>query len=222
MARYQVVLIDRPLDWQPESPDDAPLAAGPLGEVIAEAELVFDAVRLAINFNTSGQAGNRWAVVVDPESAGRRWSAARLCTPISYKVTAIWWPEGWEPNSPRDVPNCVWKSRSGPAEPAESFRQAEGTVLALNTQCMEQQGTNWYVMVAVENEPVSQAVSFDSTGTETTTEIRRLHVIRPEKGGHGSCEHCPAHSFSCAQADWSSQVQTVTTTQSRILRSTGR
>ena len=52
----------------------------------------------------------RWAVVVEPGSTGRVWPAARLCTPLTYKVTAIWWPDGWEPDSPLDVPNCVWQA----------------------------------------------------------------------------------------------------------------
>ena len=24
-----------------------------------------------------------------------------------YLVTAIWWPDGWEPNTPLDVPKCL-------------------------------------------------------------------------------------------------------------------
>jgi hypothetical protein len=222
MARYQVALIRRPADWQPETPDDVPPGPGALGDVIAESDAVFDAVRQAIAYNEAQRSDGTWAVVIDPETAGCIWPATRLCTPLAYKITSIWWPEGWEPTSAHDVPNCVWKARSGPAEPADNFRQAESSVVALNTQCMNQPGTTWYVVVAVENEPISRTIAFDSTGAETTTEVRRLHVIRPEKGGHGNCDHCPAHSFSCAQADWSTQVQNVTATQSRTLRSSGR
>jgi hypothetical protein len=218
MARYQVAVVPRPDDWTPAAPDDVPPRPGPLGQAIAEAATVFDAVRRAIEHNQAASGQGGWAVVVDPDCVGRTWPAARLVTPIAYKVAAIWWPEGWEPNSVRDVPNCVWKARGGAAEPAAGFRQAEGTVLSLNHQCMDQQGTTWYVVVAVENEPVSETVAYDSTGTETTTAVRRLHVVRPEQGGHGNCDHCPAHSFPCAQADWSSQVQTVTSTESRTLR----
>jgi hypothetical protein len=63
------------------------------------------------------------------------------------------------------------------------------------------------VIVAVESEPVSQSVSFDPAGTETSVEVRRLHVVRPESGGRGDCSHCPAHSFSCAREDWISLEQ---------------
>ncbi len=69
--------------------------------------------------------------------------------------------------------------------------------------------------MAVESEPVSRTVTYDPAGTETMTEVRRIHVIRPERGGRGDCSHCPAHHFRCAQADWSSQAQTITATNSR-------
>jgi hypothetical protein len=71
----------------------------------------------------------------------------------------------------------------------------------------------WYVLVAVENEPVSQTVAHDSSGTETTVAVRRLHVVRPEHGGKGDCSHCPAHSFDCAKKEWSSLEQTATETR---------
>jgi hypothetical protein len=69
--------------------------------------------------------------------------------------------------------------------------------------------------MAVENEPISQAVAYDASGTETTTETRKMHVIRPSGGGHGDCRNCPAHDFSCAKAEWASMEQTVTATHSR-------
>ncbi|MFZ5830697.1 MAG: hypothetical protein ACOY3P_11450 [Planctomycetota bacterium] len=220
MPRYQVVITRRPEGWQPKSPDDVPPSLDEPLRVIADEDNVFEAVRQAIYFNDKPHRDetDRWALVVDPDSASRLWSHGRICTPISYKVTPIWWPEGWEPSSPRDVPNCVWKARGGPAESAANFRQAENTVYGLNQQCIENPGTTWYVVVAVENEPVATNVAYDSSGTETTAESRRLHVIRPDQGGHGNCDHCPAHSFSCAQADWSEQVRTVTDVQSRTLR----
>ena len=40
----------------------------------------------------------------------------------------------------------------------------------------------WYVVIAVENEPVLQTVPHDASGTETTVAVRRLHVVRPEEG----------------------------------------
>ena len=93
-------------------------------------------------------------------------------------------------------------------------------MLGLNRQCMDHPGTTWHVVVAVENEAVSRTVSYDPAGTETTVEVRRMHVIRPEQGGHGDCSHCPAHEFQCAKADWSSQTQTVTARRSRAFGTT--
>jgi hypothetical protein len=130
---------------------------------------------------------------------------------------AIWWPDGWEPHSPLDVPNCVWQAQGEDERQVLSYPDAETAMLGLNRQCMNRPGTNWYVVVAVENEPVSRSVSHDSTGSETTVEVRRMHTIRPEKGGPGDCSHCPAGTFPCANADWHSQPQTVPTTHRRAV-----
>jgi hypothetical protein len=138
-------------------------------------------------------------------------------TPLVYKVTAIWWPTGWEPQSPLDVPNCVWRAQGQIDDRRLTYPQAVATVVGLNQQSMAQDAVMWYVILAVENEPISQTVSYDPSGTETTVEIRRLHVIRPEEGaGKGDCSHCPAHSFQCAQADWITLEQTATRTSQRI------
>src|SRR3989304_4226421 len=105
MVRYQAAIISRPIGWQPECPDDVPLElAGPVA-VLGEWDDLFEAVTRAIQHNESPEAERRgrWAVVVEPGSLGRVWPAARLCTPLTYKVMAIWWPDGWEPNSPLDV-----------------------------------------------------------------------------------------------------------------------
>jgi hypothetical protein len=80
---------------------------------------------------------------------------------------------------------------------------------------MDHPGATWHVVVAVENEAVARTVSYDPAGTETTVEVRRMHVIRPEKGGHGDCAHCPAHTFECSKSQWLSQAQTVSATHSR-------
>jgi hypothetical protein len=217
MAKYQVALINRPKNWAPECADDVPLELeGPVG-VLTELDDLFEAVSLAMDHNegAESQCRGRWAVVVEPGSIGRIWPAARLCTPITYKVTAIWWPDGWEPNSPVDVPNCVWQAQGREAVESVGYPQAEATVYGLNRQCMDHPGTTWHVVVAIENEAVSRIVSYDPAGTETTMEVRRMHVIRPERGGHGDCSHCPAHEFECAKADWSSQIQTISARRSR-------
>jgi hypothetical protein len=217
MASYQVVAIRRPEGWTPGQPDDVPPNPGRPLAVLAEADDLLAAVGRAVEHNQSAEAerAGQWAVVVEPGSLGRTWPAARLCTPIAYKVAALWWPEGWEPGAPLDVPHCVWRAQGGLEREPMSYRRALATVGALNRQCMDQPGTTWYVVVAVENEPVSQTVSLDAGGTETRVEVRRMHVVRPERGGHGSCAHCPAHDLPCAKTDWSGQVQTLTTTESR-------
>jgi hypothetical protein len=217
MAKYQVAIIRRPEKWKPECADDVPLElSGPVG-VLAESDDLFDAVGRAMEHNESSEALRRarWAVVVEPGSIGRIWPAARLCTPVTYVVTPIWWPDGWEPHSPLDVPNCVWQAQGQAGGELISYPQAEATVLSLNRQCMEHPGRTCHVVVAVENEAVSRTISYDPTGAEGMTEVRRIHVIRPQQGGHGECSHCPAHAFQCAKAEWSSQTQTVTASRSR-------
>jgi hypothetical protein len=217
MAKYQVSVIDRPADWTPESADDVPLdLAGPV-DMLTESDDLFEAVSRAMEHNETEEARRRgrWAVVVEPGGGGRIWPNARVCTPITYKVTAIWWPDGWEPDSPLDVPNCTWQTQGQIGGQWAGYPQAEAAVLSLNRQCMDHPGTTWHVVVAVENEAVSRMVSCDSAGTETTMEVRRLHVIRPEQGGHGNCRHCPAHALQCANAAPSDQVDTVSARRSR-------
>ena len=217
MGKYQVAVIDRPDNWTPEAADDVPLEFRGSVAVLSEPDDLFEAVSLAMEHNESDQArdAGRWAVVVEPNSVGRVWPAARLCTPIIYKVAAIWWPDGWEPDSPWDVPNCVWQAQGQGGGQWNSYPQAEAAMLALNRQCLDHPGTTWHVVVAVENEAVSRMVSYDPGGSETTVEVRRMHVIRPEQGGHGNCSNCPAHALQCAKADWSSQPQTVLARRSR-------
>ncbi len=212
MGRYRVSIIERPEGWEPASPDDTPPELGAPQEVLTEADELFGAVRHAIDHNQSpDRAGDRrWAVVAEPGSVGRKWGAGRLCTPLTYKVAAIWWPTGWEPGSPLDVPNCVWRAPSGGSQQPMSYQRALATVRGLNRQSMDQAGTMWYVVIAVEHEPLSQTVSYDPSGVETTIEVRRLHVARPEPGGKGDCSHCPAHGLDCAKEDWSSLEQTST------------
>lgn len=217
MVKYQVALLDRPKDWVPPSLDAVPpQPARPVG-VAAESEELFAAVRQAIDYNEKSGAGGKWAVVVEPGSFGRTWAAARVCTPITYKVTAIWWPEGWEPASPLDVPNCVFRAQSAVADETLTYQEAVARMISLNRQSMDLAGTMWYVILAVENEPLSQTVSYDPAGTETTVVVRRTHVVTPENGGHGDCSHCPAHSFQCAEREWQGQHQDFVSVQSRSL-----
>jgi hypothetical protein len=209
MARYQVAIIDRPENWRPEGRDDLPDQIGGPVQVIAETEDLFAAVDRAIEYNDSSDAGRRWAVVIERAAPGRLWPGARVCTPVRYRVMAIEWPDGWEPDSPLDVPNCVWQAREPTVELMRDYAHAEAAMLGLNRQCMDHPGATWHVVVAVENEPLSRSVSYEPGGTEITAEVRRIHVIRPARGGRGDCRHCPAGNMPCAKADWSTQAQTV-------------
>jgi hypothetical protein len=132
-----------------------------------------------------------------------------------YQVIPIWWPDGWEPRSPRDVPNCAWQSQPLTDAQSLSYPRAEASMLALNRQCLDQPGKCWYIVVAVENEPISRTVSCDSTGMETTVEVRGTHAIRPERGGQGDCSHCPAGNLPCAKAEWQTPPQAILATHRR-------
>ena len=220
MSRYQVRTVLRPPQWKPAGPDDAP--PGPCGpaDTLGESDDLFAAVCQAVAFNTAAEQdpGGRWAVVVEPGCPGGTWPDARLWTPLSYQVAAIWWPSGWEPQSPGDVPNCVWKAQGETPPQRLSYAQASATVHGLNAQSMNHPGSRWFVLVAVENEPVSRSVSYDPAGIETTVEVRRLHVVRPAQGGGtGDCTYCPAHSLPCASQQWTSLEDTATETRSRSI-----
>jgi len=204
MAKYQVSLIERPDGWQPKSSDDVPANPSRPVDVLAEEDDLFAAVRRAIDYNDAAPQGAdaRWAVVVEPGNLGRNWPGARLCTPLAYKVAAIWWPTGWEPKSPLDVPNCVWRAQGEPNDQLVNYQDAVATVQSLNHQGMNQAAPRWFVVMAIENEPLSHTVSLDPSGTETTVKVRKVHLVRADKGGHGDCSQCPAHSFDCAKDDW--------------------
>ncbi len=217
-TRYRVVLIARPAGWKPIGPDDVPPQVPSPAEILCETEDVLAAVREAVQYNQqpARQQDNQWAIVVDPDTPGRISDAGRLSTPIDYRVSAIWWPDGWEPHSALDVPNCAWRfHESTGAEQSMPWERALATVRGLNQQCLDAPGSRWYVVVAVENEPLSQTVSFDASGLETVVEVRRLHVIRSDPDGRGRCVGCPARAMPCAQAAWVSQAQQLTSTRAR-------
>jgi len=217
MGKYQVTIFQRPDDWNPESADDVPLdLVGPIA-VLGESDDLFEAVGRAMEHNESPESRRcqQWAVVVEPGGAGHLWPAGRLCTPITYQVTPIWWPDGWEPNDPLDVPNCVQQTEEPKGSRWLEYPEAEATMLSLNRQCMDHPGRTWFVVVAIENEAVSRTVSYDAAGTETVVEVRCTHAVRPQKGRRGDCSHCPAGDLECARDEWTILTQTVPATRSR-------
>jgi len=219
MAKYEVWRVARPQGWRAASLDDVPPRPGqPLG-VLAEADDLLPAVRRAMEENKAvrDEASAAWAVVVERGCPGRIWRNARLSTPLGYRVTAIWWPTGWEPLSPLDVPSCLGRAQ-GETDPAPlNYEQALAVVRGLNQQSMDHASPLWYVLMAVENEPISQTVSYDPSGIETTVQVRRLHVIRPDGGGTGDCTYCPAHSLQCSQGEATPMAPTASTVSSRSL-----
>ena len=107
-----------------------------------------------------------------------------------FQVTAVWWPDGWEPGSPLDVPNCLGRvAGQDVASPSVDLKQALATVRGLNRQNMDHPGTTWYVVTEADAPPSASAGAAD----------RPLRVIEPVEGsGRGDCSHCPASSFPCA------------------------
>jgi hypothetical protein len=114
------------------------------------------------------------------------------------------------------VPNCVWRALSEPDDVQLDYPRAAATVRGLNQQVMDQAEKTWYVVVAIENEPLSQTTTTEPSGAATTVSLQRLHVVRPgEGGGKGDCSYCPAHTLSCAAGDAADEVHTLSTTVRR-------
>jgi hypothetical protein len=105
-----------------------------------------------------------------------------------------------------DVPKCLWQNHADSDTQSLSYQQAVDTMRGLNSQSMDLAGEKWWVVMAVESEPISRTISYassgtdsyTSSGTETVVQVRRMHVARPEHSGHGDCTHCPAHTMQCA------------------------
>jgi hypothetical protein len=199
MSIYRVVITEAPPDWNPDGLDDVPPHPPEPKTHQSEHSDLFAAVQAAIEHNRQVQGGqNReWAVVCEVGSCGKTWRGLRICTPLRYKIASIWWPAGWEPVSPFDVPLCVCRTQGTLQEDLLTYDQALATMKALNQQAMDRASTLWYVMIAVENEPISRSISYDPTGLQTTVEIRKIHIAQTAEGGRGDCSHCPARGLDC-------------------------
>ncbi|MDZ7617623.1 MAG: hypothetical protein U1E05_11495 [Patescibacteria group bacterium] len=113
------------------------------------------------------------------------------------QIATIWWPDGWEPTGPLDVPNCLLPAKAPAAGPTLDYRQAEAMVQALNRQCIDSPGTTWYVILAAAH-PAAEPSS-KQTQASVTEFARR--VVRPRRGTAGDCTCCPAHGLPCAKGE---------------------
>ncbi|MGO8689789.1 MAG: hypothetical protein ACLQLG_09145 [Thermoguttaceae bacterium] len=111
-----------------------------------------------------------------------------------YVVTSVWWPDGWEPTTPLDVPKCLSPVQEQTAGGRMTYQQAVATVRGLNQQNMDHPGTSWFVVAKVKDEPAAPA------GREAASiDAGRLEVVEAvEGGGRGDCSHCPAQHLPCA------------------------
>lgn len=117
---------------------------------------------------------------------------------VGYQIGTIWWPDGWEPTGPLDVPNCVLPTKTPASGPALPYSQAESMVQALNRQCIDSAETTWYVLVAAEGGPAGEASSEGGQPRVATLESR---IVRPPRGTAGDCSCCPAHNLRCARGE---------------------
>lgn len=200
---YQVAIVTRPGGWSNQTEDDVPPMTEGTYQVAAQGEGLLEARQTAVTYNQdpARKLDSSWAVVVEAGAPSRRWPGPRLSTPVAFKLAALVRPEGWEPTSPWDVPNCIWKADTRSAQVEMGLEQVLATMRALNQQSLDLADTSWFVPVAVENEPVQETVSYDPAGKQTISQVRRVHVICPAQGTRGDCSHCPAHDFPCREAE---------------------
>ena len=116
-----------------------------------------------------------------------------------YQVTAVWWPDGWEPRDPLDVPRCIRPARRAEdGGPRMDYRQAVAAVHGLNRQCLDHPGSTWYVVSEADDVPAVAGRGIEAVLTAAAE--RPLRVLFPEGGGRGDCSHCPAgHAQPCAE-----------------------
>jgi hypothetical protein len=115
-----------------------------------------------------------------------------------YVVATVWWPDGWEPTTPLDVPKCLSLPPEQTAGGRMTYPQAVAAVRGLNRQNMDHPGARWFVVAKVKDEPA--AAGGQAAGREAATiDADRLEVVEPAEGsGRGDCSHCPAHHLPCA------------------------
>ncbi|MGD0897317.1 MAG: hypothetical protein ABR915_05730 [Thermoguttaceae bacterium] len=115
-----------------------------------------------------------------------------------YRIKAVWWPDGWEPCDPLDVPRCLRPARrQGDPGPELTYEQAVATVRGLNRQNIDHPAATWYV-ISTADDPAGPA---DPAGIEAAlagAPEPPIRVVFPEGSGRGDCSRCPAHDLPCA------------------------
>ncbi|MBX7167424.1 MAG: hypothetical protein K1X74_13930 [Pirellulales bacterium] len=178
---YRVSIVECPDGWEPNSLDDSPGGLRCI-EDIGSHDAIEEALEQVIAFNRGeiDDGPKRWAVVFEPPVRGR--SHYRVCTPLTYRLVHIHWPEGWQPESPLDVPTCSWRDQSDTSG-EYGFDEAIEAARSLNeAHLLEPSFERWTMVVAIECEPLHTSIYCDHLGTETSTTVRRLHVVRPNTG----------------------------------------
>lgn len=100
-----------------------------------------------------------------------------------YQVATIERPHDWDPRGPLDLPDQPPEIKASFADKALTFSQAVATVRSLNRQVIDRTGTTWYVIVALENEPVGRTAPCHSAESESAAEHQPYHVVRLEESG---------------------------------------
>jgi hypothetical protein len=117
-----------------------------------------------------------------------------------YQILPVWWPDGWEPLGPLDVPKCLSPAEADlAAAPKMPLEQAVAVVRGLNRQNMDQPGTTWHVLAEVGGSAAQAAIDVVQVpGPAGTAE--EVRIVGPIGGGsRGDCSHCPAHHLPCAE-----------------------
>ncbi len=175
---YRVSVVLRPDGWEAASLDDSPDELRCLDDIGTHDKLE-DAVEQVLDFNRQAvsEGSEHWAVAFETPPRGR--SSFRVCTPLTYRLVHVHWPDGWEPKEPLDVPPSAWREQSD-TQQEFSFDEALDALRSLNEAHMaEPTSQRWSIMVAVECEPLHTSTYCDHLGTETSISVRRLHVVRP-------------------------------------------
>jgi hypothetical protein len=117
-----------------------------------------------------------------------------------YAIVPVWWPEGWEPTDPLDVPTCLAPAGADlAAAPRMSLEQALAALRGLNRQNIEYPGAKWHVLGETGEASALAALQTVQVAGPAGT-VEELRLLAPLSGGsRGDCSHCPAHHLPACQ-----------------------